>query len=93
MTIPEKIKILGITYEIEEVDHIPGLRLGQIDFVSGKIQLLVNASESVKEHTLLHETMHGMLKGTGYDWDDENMVQQLAGSLCQLVRDNPSLFI
>jgi hypothetical protein len=95
MQIPSKVKILGITYDIEEVDVINReiFRLGEINYVSSKIKILSDLSVEKKEETLLHEIYHGIFNALEMDYHDEVTIQKLAAVLHQIIKDNPKLFL
>ena len=46
-----------------------------------------------KEQALLHEMIHGMLYAFDHQFDNEQLVQSLASTLHQVIKDNPLLFI
>jgi hypothetical protein len=96
MNIPETIKILGIPYTVKEVPFISrdSATLGQIDYWQQEIKLVSGLKPELKEQTLLHEVIHGILQALGLNFEDENekIVQSMASALHQFVVDNKSLF-
>ena len=94
MIIPENIKILGLTYAIEQVEYISReeLKLAQIDYMKQKILLISDLGKQKKEQALLHEIMHGIYNALGLDYTDEENIQSIACVLHQVITDNESIF-
>ena len=84
-----KINILGIPYEVVEVDTIDkSIRtFGQIDYSNQIIKLEKGMGKQYREQTLLHEIVHGIFEGLGYDDlnADEEKVQGIASALYQVL--------
>jgi hypothetical protein len=95
MKIPSEIKILGITYQISEVEYISReeLQLARIDYLRTEIQLLSDLSQQKKEQALMHEIMHGIYNALGLDYTDEDNIQRIACVLHQVLTDNKSIFL
>lgn len=85
MKLPKEIDIMGIIYEVEEVEVVNKMipRNGEIDFQEQKIRLDKNLLDDRKMVTLLHEVIHGEMEALGFDelCDNENVVQSLAVAL------------
>jgi len=94
LIIPENIKILGLTYAIEQVEYISReeLKLAQIDYMKQKILLISDLGKQKKEQALLHEIMHGIYNALGLDYTDEENIQSIACVLHQVITDNKELF-
>lgn len=79
------INIMGVTYEVKEVDEVSNTEnlSGLIDYRTCEILIDKNMALEAKEHTLVHEIVHGILSSLGmYDLNaDEGTVQRLASSL------------
>jgi hypothetical protein len=90
-----QIKILGLTYEIEEVEYISReeLKLAHIDYLHQKIQILSDLGKQKKEQALMHEVLHGIYNALGLDYTDEENIQRIACVLHQVITDNRSLFL
>ena len=58
-------------------------RKGQIDFVKCRIRIDSSMSHKMKEQTLMHEILHGILEGLGMEDlnSDERAVQSIASAL------------
>lgn len=84
-----KINILGIPYEVVEVDTIDkSVRIfGHIDYPNQIIKLEKGMGKQYREQTLLHEIVHGIFEGLGYDDlnADEEKVQGIASVLYQVL--------
>lgn len=83
-----KIKILGIPYEIklcEDAFRADGTHLGEIDYVKSEIRINPDMSDAQMEQTLIHEFVHGALISLGYydENNNENLVQGLAIAINQ----------
>ncbi len=80
-----KINILGIPYEIREVDVVNKYDPadGEIDYENCVISIDRNLPTALKNQVLLHEVLHGILNLLGYreDAKDEQKVQGLATAL------------
>lgn len=98
MNIPDNIRIGSTDYEIQRTINpiiMDGKACyGTIDYDFGIIKL----NESIQgqqqlEKTFLHEVLHGMLREQNIIVEDEEeIVEKLAISLYQLIRDNQELF-
>jgi hypothetical protein len=95
MNIPKSIKILGMIYEIEEVEYISReeLKLAQIDYMHQKILILSDLGKQKKEQALFHEMLHGIYNALGLDYTDEENTQRIACVLHQVIADNQSIFL
>lgn len=94
MNIPQKIKILGLTYEIEQVDFISREEnlAGQFSEENLKILLRKDLPDQYKEQVLIHELVHGILVTIGSElYEDEKFVTSFANVLHQILTDNPTL--
>lgn len=88
----QKIKILGIEYELEEVEQVDkNQRLfGEINFVNQTIRIERGLSADRKKQVLLHEILHGICEQLGIEDinNNENLIQSLSSSLYQVLKDN-----
>lgn len=83
------INICGIPYEIEEVEPCEafnsggGKVLGFINYSEQVIQIRKGLPDHIKEETILHEMVHGILFHTGRNdlVDNEEFVQHMANAL------------
>ncbi|MFA5423126.1 MAG: hypothetical protein WC374_04650 [Phycisphaerae bacterium] len=93
MTIPERVKIGGITYDVQTVEQISSApeRVGERNTAFTRIQLRASQSKQSKEVTFLHEVIHGMGDVLGKDLDEE-LTEGLAQMLYQVIGDNPEMF-
>lgn len=85
MELPKKVNILGLTYDVQEVEVVDrGEALwGKIDHNSQVIRIDANATEERKGQTFLHEVLHGVLAGLGFEElnADESAVQSISAAL------------
>lgn len=81
------INICGIPHEIIEQEDFFGsdLHLGEIDYGKATITINKDVSEVMKEETLCHEIVHGMLMHIGRNdlTNDEVLVQALGNAINQ----------
>ena len=89
------LNILGLIYEVERVPYVcrDEYRLGQIDFVSQKISIDESISLEKAHVVLLHEILHGIFEGLGFNEEcqNESMIQGLATALHQCLIANPEI--
>ena len=85
MKLPKEIKILGLTYKIEEVAVVNKTEAlwGQIDHQEQVIKIDADMSDERKGQTFMHELLHGVLAELGYDElnENENAVQSISATL------------
>ncbi len=92
-----KVTILGIPYQIEEVENIKGCDdsvLGMMLYQEQKIHIRADLPKELKEQTLIHEIIHGILENLGEHElnEDERLVQSLAATVYQLIKGNAISF-
>lgn len=98
MNIPNNVRIGSSDYEIHRTINpiiMDGKAcFGTIDYDFG----IINLNESIQgqqqlEKTFLHEVLHGMFREQNIEIEnEEEIVEKLAISLYQLIRDNQELF-
>lgn len=87
MTIPKKVKVGGLTYEVEIVDKMDDDScVGKTYFQDSKIRI-GKANPDFMEQVFMHELIHTINGEIG-----ETEVEFLAMSLYQVIKDNPELF-
>ena len=92
MKIPDKVKIGGLTYDVEIIDTpLTPKNQGEIDYHNLQIKLL-SIKPKIMQRTFLHEVLHGIFDNLGYYDVDEKKVDELTGALYALIVDNPGLF-
>lgn len=86
------INIMGIPYEVIEVDQISKEQMlaGEIDFIHQIIRLDKGLSSETKGQTLMHEIMHGVCQGLGlYELGgSECAIQSIASALYQIFHEH-----
>lgn len=90
MKIPQKVKILGITYDVQEVEVVDKNESlwGKIDYQEQVIKIDSELKNERKAQVLLHEILHGVLSELGFYEinNNEEAVQGLSTALyCTLV--------
>lgn len=82
------INILGIPYEIREVDLIDKDThlVGQINYAEQVIKVEKGLGSEYRRQTIIHEVVHGILEALGYSDinSDEQKVQGIASALHQV---------
>lgn len=106
MNIPDKVRVGSIDYDVavgEEPLLINGVQaLGYCDYMNSKIKLDKSIQgDQQLEVTFLHELIHSMFNDSkidlvnyGLEYEQmEYIVDSLAYSLHQVIRDNPNIFM
>ena len=90
-----KVEILGVNYEIKELDIIdenPNV-LGQIVYQKQEIQIKKSLLKDMKNSTIIHEIVHGILFHSGKQElnEKEDLVESLSSSIYQALKSNKKL--
>lgn len=79
---PSTVKICGVPHSVIECEDnfTTDSHFGQIEYVTCEIRINRDMPEAMKEQTLVHEILHGMLVGVGRTdlSSDETFVQTMA---------------
>jgi Zn-dependent peptidase ImmA (M78 family) len=92
--LPSKVKISGIDYDISIAENRKAnddgdILMGEIVYHQASIYINEDLNEQLKEATLLHEIVHGILYHMGSEMNDnEKFVEGLSSGLHQVFRDN-----
>lgn len=88
--IPDKIDVAGIIYEVEEKEGLvlETGNLGEVIYALTKIRIDSNCSHSKKEQIFIHEMLHAVFKESGYDEQDEDMINRVSITLYQVLKNN-----
>lgn len=82
-----KVNVCGLNYEVIEVEDSfdDTCHMGLIEYKNLLIKINKNMHSEVKEETLCHEMVHGILTHMGYDnlSNDERFVQALGNAIYQ----------
>ena len=93
MTIPSEIKVGGINYKVEIVDHLPheetGYKWGECDYQRGTIKIWKELSSEKQEQTFIHELTHAIAHEAGIDNQDEDLINRFALVAYMVIKDNP----
>lgn len=89
------IKVAGVNYDVK---HIKGLMddydcLGHINYPNNEIKIDDVISEERKAQVLIHEMLHAIFYESGYDEQDEDMINRVGITLHQVLRDNDFSFM
>ncbi|EKN67477.1 phage protein [Schinkia azotoformans LMG 9581] len=95
LSIPNKIKVAGIVYTVEEkdvviIDDCAGY-VGLYNYKDTRIEILKDMTLQRKQETLVHEVLHAVLFEFGLKDHDEELVERAAQVLYQVLKDNPNL--
>ncbi len=90
-----QVEILGVDYEIKELDIIdenPNV-LGQIVYQKQEIQIKKSLLKDMKNSTIIHEIVHGILFHSGKQElnEKEDLVESLSSSIYQVLKSNKKL--
>jgi hypothetical protein len=92
--IPSKVKISGIEYEIaitenRKANDAGDILLGEIVYHDATIYINEEQNEQLREATLLHEIVHGILYHMGSEMNDnEKFIEGFSSGLHQVFSDN-----
>jgi len=92
--IPEKLKVAGIDYQIQEVEEIdddPSM-MGSCLYQRTIIKIKSNMSNDKKEQTLIHELLHACFNEAGFNEQDEDVINRVGIVLYQVLKDNQLSF-
>jgi hypothetical protein len=84
-----RIQIGPISYQVVETD-IPSI-CGDINTVECQIRLNKALRPDIRQVTLWHEVVHGILFAAGQTDHDEVLTDAIAHGIVQVLRDNPKL--
>ena len=90
-----QVEILGVNYEIKELDIIdenPNV-LGQIVYQKQEIQIKKPLLKDMKNSTIIHEIVHGILFHSGKQElnEKEDLVESISSSIYQVLKSNKKL--
>lgn len=90
-----QVEILGVNYEIKEleiIDENPNV-LGQIVYQKQEIQIKKSLLKDMKNSTIIHEIVHGILFHSGKQElnEKEDLVESLSSSIYQVIKSNKKL--
>lgn len=90
-----QVEILGVNYEIKELDIIdenPNV-LGQIVYQKQEIQIKKSLLKDMKNSTIIHEIVHGILFHSGKQElnEKEDLVESISSSIYQVLKSNKKL--
>lgn len=94
MPIPLQVNVAGIEYQVQYQEGM--LRtynlMGQVLYAESRIDIDSSMSKTKKEQVFIHELVHAMLKESGYEEQDEDMVNRLSIVLYQVLKQNDLKF-
>lgn len=90
-----QVEILGVNYEIKELDIVdenPNV-LGQIVYQKQEIQIKKSLLKDMKNSTIIHEIVHGILFHSGKQElnEKEDLIESLSSSIYQVLKSNKKL--
>lgn len=90
-----QVEILGVNYEIKELDIVdenPNV-LGQIVYQKQEIQIKKSLLKDMKNSTIIHEIVHGILFHSGKQElnEKEDLVESISSSIYQVLKSNKKL--
>ena len=91
MTIPDKLKVGGIVYEVKQIGEVDSKNAnvdGQITYNLQEILIKSTVKEDYKHQVFLHELLHAVFAHCGLEDQDESVVVRLAACLYQVLKDN-----
>lgn len=95
MLIPNKVKIAGITYNIERpaTSFVDGVTAcdGLHVYSEHKIKVASIGDVDYQNVIFLHELIHAIIEAYCPDRQDEHLAEQLSKGLYQVFKDNPDI--
>lgn len=93
MKIPNKIRINGIDYAIENpkyLDNGERLLAGQVSYCESKIKIKATHEHQYRCVSLWHEILHAIAFSTGLELgeNEEKIIDTLAYGINQVIQDN-----
>lgn len=89
------IKVAGVNYNVKHVNKLMDDYdyLGHINYPNNEIKIDEGISEERKAQVLIHEMLHAIFYESGYDEQDEDMINRVGITLHQVLRDNDFSFM
>lgn len=92
----KQVQIGPLSYRVVEVRELAsaahGALYGDIDYSKCRIRIAQESDPQIKDVTLWHEILHGILAGAAHTEDhNEEHIDALAHGIIQVLRDNPEL--
>lgn len=82
-----RVSVCGVPHEVVEVksEFDADCHFGQIDYQECRIKINANLPKEMKDSTLVHEMMHGILMHSGYEdlANDEKFVRVIGNCIYQ----------
>lgn len=90
------VQIGPLRYKVVEVEELAsersGALYGDINYGKCRIRIAADSCPQIKQATLWHEILHGILAGAAHTDDhNEAHIDAIAHGLIQVLRDNPKL--
>jgi len=93
MTIPKKVKIGGLVYDVEITKNISMGNNYTAEIIYEDLKINVRPmKEMLMQRYFLHEIVHGIYDQLGYKDHDEKQIDELAAAFHALITDNPEIF-
>lgn len=94
MSLPESVKVGGITYSIYITENMSGgiqNVCGECDFEKCEIRIAPQNDEKM-QRDFMHEIIHAVAYHMGYTKHREKKIDSLAAALYMVAKDNPGIF-
>jgi predicted SprT family Zn-dependent metalloprotease len=91
MKLPNRIKVTGVHYDIEQIEDDE--KCGSCSFDSLVIRLDPRLKQEKLHQIFVHELLHAVFYESGYEDHEEEMVNRLAKVLYQVLRENDISFL
>ncbi|EAC9146022.1 hypothetical protein [Listeria monocytogenes] len=90
MAIPKQVKIGAVNYIVQEKQVVDNdnSNWGACVFHDNHIEISTGLSEERKEQTLVHEILHAIFYESGFEEQDEDVVNRVGITLHQFLKDN-----
>ena len=91
----DKVNVLGEMFSVAMVDLIDddSTIFGKIDHLKNQILIRQGMAHEKRRIVLLHEIYHAVFQKLGFDeaMQDEQLINVIASSIIQLLRENPEM--
>lgn len=91
----EIIKVAGVNYSVKHVDRLLDNYdfLGQTDYPNNEIKIDSGIGNERENQVLIHELLHAIFYESGYDEQDEDLINRVGITLHQVLKDNDFSFM
>jgi hypothetical protein len=91
--LPASVKVGGLTYTVEVTPHISFGENYNGETLYRELKINIRPMEpDMMYRTFIHELLHAIMDNLGHNQHDEKQIDEMAGALFALIKDNPGIF-